>query len=352
MDSKVQIFAFTHKRFDIGQPENVEEYDIYKPLFVGAEGKEDTFGYLRDDAGDNISSKNCYYSELTGLYWVYKNVTDADIVGTCHYRRYLVNSSDNILSKSEILSILKDYDVITSKCLKLNFTYYYGFGENHKPYYLDETRKVIRDIYPEYLPDYDRLVNDKHTYFGNIMICKKQLFDEYAAWLFDILFELESRIVIEEEDSYHRRIFGFISEFLWYLYVRHNSINAEELKVGIVGEKIEIKAVREGLRQYFRDGDTAGAKEYFLEEKKKRPDMMMEASDITGELHICMEAIAISSLEEEVGLQSTIDRIRDYDEIVLYLTKLNNMVADGRDNDIDENVYSYVAVDVARRMYR
>ena len=137
MDKRVCIYAMTHKRFD------ESGLDLYKPLFVGAKGKNNTYGYIRDDSGDNISHKNCYYSELTGLYWVYRNVTDMDIVGCCHYRRYLIDESENILSKEQIINYLEDYDCITSKCLDLNYTYYYGFSENHKPYYLDETRKVM-----------------------------------------------------------------------------------------------------------------------------------------------------------------------------------------------------------------
>lgn len=347
MGKTIRIYAMTHKRFD------ESNLDLYKPLFVGAAGKDNTYGYLRDDTGINISDKNCYYSELTGLYWIYKNVTDLDIVGTCHYRRYLVDENDNLLNEEQIMGYLNDYDCITSKCLTLNYTYYYGFSENHKPYYLDETRKVIKRIFPDYLDDYDRLVNDKHTYFGNIMICEKSLFDNYAKWLFDILFELEDNIVIEEENSYHRRIFGFISEFLWYLWVVHNNIKAKELKVGIVGEKIEIKAVRNRLREYFKDGDVVGAKAYFLEERKKRPDMMMEASDITGELHICMEAIAVSSLEIEAGIENAIYRIRDYEEIVEYFSRLNEAVIAGREEDAEiATNYSDVAIEVARRMYR
>ena len=348
MGDRIRIYAMTHKRFD------ESNIDLYKPLFVGAAGKDNTYGYLRDDEGDNISSKNCYYSELTGIYYIYKNVTDVDIIGTCHYRRYLVDDNDSLLNKEQIVGFLEEYDCITSKCLNLNYTYYYGFSENHKPYYLDETRKVISRIYPDYLEDYDRLVNDKGTFFGNIMIARRELFCNYCKWLFDILFELEDNIVIEEEDSYHRRIFGFISEFLWYLWVVHNNIKAKELKVGIVGEKIEIKAVREGLREFFRKGDVDGAKAYFLEERKKRPDMMMEASDITGELHICMEAIAVSSLEKEQGIWDSISKIRDYDKIITYFVKLNEVVIAGAKEDMEKlrGVYSEIAIEVALRMYR
>ena len=45
----------------------------YLPLHVGKEGKND-IGFVGDNTGDNISSKNANYCELTGLYWAWKNL--------------------------------------------------------------------------------------------------------------------------------------------------------------------------------------------------------------------------------------------------------------------------------------
>lgn len=41
---------------------------MYIPVQVGARGKEE-LGYQKDDEGENISEKNPYFCELTGLYW-------------------------------------------------------------------------------------------------------------------------------------------------------------------------------------------------------------------------------------------------------------------------------------------
>ena len=111
---KIQIFAMTHKTFD--PPPD----PLYVSLQVGHATHED-LGYLADDTGDNISAKNCYYSELTGLYWVWKNVKDLDYVGVCHYRRYLLNDAGSIFTRAQLAPLLKDYDMITSKCLTLTF---------------------------------------------------------------------------------------------------------------------------------------------------------------------------------------------------------------------------------------
>ena len=87
----VTLFTMTHKKFQ--EPEDA----IYVPLHVGHACGED-FGYAGDDTGDNISEKNCYYGELTGVYWVWKNVHTTDYVGICHYRRYFCTEEGWILN--------------------------------------------------------------------------------------------------------------------------------------------------------------------------------------------------------------------------------------------------------------
>ena len=323
--TKTAIYVMTHKKFD----EPTDSH--YIPLQVGREGKDD-LGYLCDNTGDNISDQNCYFSELTGHYFVWKNIKDADIVGTCHYRRYLLNSNGYVLNANEINSILNDYDLITTKAIKLNYTYYDGFAANHKRLYLDETERVIADIFPDYIGTYRALVHSYDTYFGNMLIAKKALFNEYMEWLFAILFELQKRVEVDEEDSYHRRIFGFISEFLQYVWVQHHKLKAYTCKVGMIGEKAEIREVKNVLRKMFADGDTSSARSFFLEQKSKRPDLMMEASDITGELHLCMEIIAIAGLEERAYSTNIIKELHDYDKLIDFCNTLNNFTIDAIKN--------------------
>ena len=39
----------------------------------------------------------------------------------CHYRRYLLNEQEKLFTEAQILSLLQQYDVITTKELQLNF---------------------------------------------------------------------------------------------------------------------------------------------------------------------------------------------------------------------------------------
>ena len=77
----IKIFAFYYKNTPV-----LIHDDTYYPVMAGnlfVESKN----IQGDDTGDNISDKNRYYSELTGIYWAWKNRKE-DIVGCCHYRRY------------------------------------------------------------------------------------------------------------------------------------------------------------------------------------------------------------------------------------------------------------------------
>lgn len=49
--------------------------------------KEVPEGVYQDNQGDNISSLNKSYCELTTQYWAWKNM-QADYYGFCHYRRF------------------------------------------------------------------------------------------------------------------------------------------------------------------------------------------------------------------------------------------------------------------------
>lgn len=315
----VTIFTMTHKKFS--EPSD----PVYLPLQVGRACHED-LGYAGDDTGDNISAKNCYYGELTGVYWVWKNVRTTDYVGICHYRRYFCTEEGRILNEKDYLSILKEYDLITSKKLKLNFSYFDGYAGDYNIFDLITTGEVIREKYPAYYENFERLVHGNGTYFANMMVAQKELYDEYCTWLFSIFSEVEKRIDADSYDEYHKRVFGFISEFLLLVWAETKGLKVYECKVGMTTEKYETKQMKERLAEFFARKDIAGAKAYFLESLAKRPDVLMEASDITGELKVSMQAAAVCELEKEILGESVIDRISDFEGLMRYFNRLNEVI--------------------------
>lgn len=60
---------------------------------------------------------------------------------------------------------------------------------------------------------------------------KKSLCDRYCSWLFDILFELEKRIDVSSYDMYQKRVFGFLSERLFTVWLHHENLRVTNQEV-------------------------------------------------------------------------------------------------------------------------
>lgn len=322
----VTIFTMTHKKFPKpGDP-------VYVPLQVGRAGAAD-LGYIGDDTGVSISEKNCYYGELTGVYWVWKNIKTSDYVGICHYRRYFCTEEGRILTEKEYGEILSGYDMIASKKLKLNFSYYDGYASDYNIHDLNVVGEVIRRHYPEYGETFERLVHGRGTYFGNMMVCRKEIYDAYCEWLFGIFEKAEGGIDASGYDDYHKRVYGFISEFLLYVWTQVQGLRVYECKVGMTDEKRETTETKQRLAAYFAKKDIAGAKAYILACLEKRPDVLMEASDITGELKLSMQVIAVCELEKTAYGSCTIDRIQEFGALMSHFQKLNELILAYKDGE-------------------
>ena len=354
---KLRIYAMTHKKFDVPND------PMYQPLHVGHAIASD-LGYQGDDEGENISHLNCFYSELTGHYWLWKNCKDVDYIGTCHYRRYLINEQEKVLTEKEYKHLLETYDLVTTKRVILNNSYYYGFSANHNIKALDCTGEVIRDLYPEYYESFLNLVHANETYFGNMFVTRKVFFDSYCEWLFSIFAEVEKRINLDtDEDAYHKRVLGFISEFLLFVWVRVNQLKVYECKVGMLGEKAETRELKEKIAEYFEKKDVEGAMQYFLQVKTARPDVMMEASDVTGELRLCMQIIVTAGKEQAFYGHSVLDRQNNFRELITVFSRLNQIILrkhmdcyeeEDKNRDIrflQENEISEIAMEVAEAVY-
>ena len=224
MDVKVIIAA--HKKYQMPTDE------MYLPVHVGAVGKdsiEDNESvYQRDDEGENISELNPYFCELTGLYWAWKNLK-SDYIGLAHYRRHFSlhpHAKDKwsaVLKRAEIEQDLGKVRVFVPKKRWYYIeTLYSHYAHTHYASQLDETRRIIEGRFPEYVDSFDKAVKQRWGYMFNMMILEKGLFNDYCSWLFDILFELRSRIGKEAEESldkFQGRFYGRISEIIFNVWL-------------------------------------------------------------------------------------------------------------------------------------
>lgn len=251
------IFVITHKEVS-----PITDNPIYRFLQVGAFNKPH-FAEFADDTGDNISCKNNTFCELTGQYWIWKNYTDSDIVGLCHYRRYFFNGLNFIkiilsgknqepIDGNYIDKALKHHQMIVRYSFRGRFvagTIYNYYSKHHYRKDMDTARKVLHDIFPDYLESFDKVIFGYKIHPCNMIICRKEIFDSYSEWLFKVLFRLEQEIDISDYDDYQKRVFGFLSERLLRVWIVKNHISIKECCVHYVNDNRSLlKRIQDELK--------------------------------------------------------------------------------------------------------
>lgn len=217
----VKVIVAAHKPYEMPSDK------MYFPVHVGAYGKK-SIGYQRDDEGENISSLNPYFCELTGLYWAWKNLVE-DYIGLVHYRR-LFTMNGHILTESDIRPYLGKIKVFTPTKRKYYIeTLKSHYDHTHYPEHLDVTKSVVKKLYPEYLDAYEKAISRRWGYMFNMMIMKKELLNDYCTCLFNILNEVFKQIDTTDYQAFTKRYVGRMSEILFNVWLE-KKISTGELK--------------------------------------------------------------------------------------------------------------------------
>lgn len=229
MDIKIIVAA--HKEY------RMPWQRIYLPVQVGAAGKE-SIGYQRDDEGDNISEKNDTYCELTGMYYAWKNI-DADYIGLVHYRRYFAglrytfskDPFDKIMDYVDAVQAFKNADIVVPNKRE----YYIESLYSHYDHTLDGNHlkvayRIIAKEYPDYISSANRVYHRTWGYMFNMLIARKDLFDSYCEWLFDILGKMEEYIDVSDKSAFEKRLYGRVSEILFNVWLDYHISQGLKIK--------------------------------------------------------------------------------------------------------------------------
>lgn len=200
------------------------------PIQVGASLCEERVAEILDCNGENISDKNVNYSELTALYWMWKNrlasqeiyeVSNSyesyeEYYGLSHYRRILELSEDDILRlQSNKVDVVLPYPM----------SYEPNIEEHHKRYLNDTDWKAlltaIEELQPEYFKAFQNILCQQYFYNYNIILARKKVLKAYCDWLFPILERIEQLSTPKGWERQDRYI-GYMGETLETLYFMYN----------------------------------------------------------------------------------------------------------------------------------
>ena len=220
--------------------------NIIFPVSAGTAlyNKNDIVLSMHDNDGDNISNKNPSYCELTVQYWAWKNLR-CDVCGIFHQRRFLdlsginkrypyriAKQPDEItlqkagLSYQAVCELTDKYSVIANRRENLYESVETFYNRNDRQNFDDIglLKDIIKEKYSEYYPSAEKYFKGTYSYFCNVFIMDKKMFDCYSEWLFDILFEYEKR---KPENLFYLREMGKLGERLFGIYMTYIKDNTD-----------------------------------------------------------------------------------------------------------------------------
>lgn len=249
--AEIKIAVACHK------PSELPDNPLYCPVQVGAAlAKRRMPNMAHDDEGDNISTKNGSYCELTAQYWAWKNL-DADYLGLCHYRRFLTFPEgdyklDNrkqiqagildaynmerfgLLDERLMHQVIEDNDCVVGELEDITGLYtprgkqktvYQHWAAHDRDlinkHDLDKLIELVDEFYPQYATDMHEYLAGKQFLGYNCFVMRRELFDQLCSFEFDILEKLEDRTELTNYNQMRTRIYGFMAEILYSVFVFH-----------------------------------------------------------------------------------------------------------------------------------
>ena len=252
-----KVLIAAHKEY------RMPEDDLYVPVQVNCAGQNDRFaGYAHDDEGENISSKNPGYCELTALYWGWKNLS-CDYLGLVHYRRHFTGKGkgdkwQRILTGREAGDLLEQlakqdvFVILPKKRYYMIETLYSHYAHSHHEEDLKAAAGAIHTYYPDYADAYVEVMKRRSAHMFNMCIMRKDLLDEYCTWLFDLLERIEQELDISSYTDFDKRVFGRISELLLDVWITKHQIAYHELPVINLEGENWIRKIPRFLRRKIR----------------------------------------------------------------------------------------------------
>lgn len=200
--------------------------DFILPMQAGAKLTSVRMAPLLDKDGDNISEKNPNYSELTGLYWIWKNrlcrmgtgdSEDTQYYGMAQYRRMLIFSEDDRLRLLD-----NDVDVVLPYPMPYDPNVHAHHMRWVKPVDWEALLTALRELSPEYADYFPTVLEQEYHYNYNVILARKQVLREYCEWLFPILERVEELSDPKGSERGDRYI-GYMGETLETLYFMKNA---------------------------------------------------------------------------------------------------------------------------------
>ncbi|HVN34368.1 MAG TPA: DUF4422 domain-containing protein [Casimicrobiaceae bacterium] len=233
---RIGLYAVGHR------PERMPAIPGIRRILAGAGGQQSGLdpGIARDDVGESIAHRNSVCSEMTAIYWVWKNVNDLDAVGFCHYRRYfdfrtsvwqperethvrsarqLQRYSPRFVNAAVIDRHLDEEAIIVARPTVEGVANAEQYMIAHVAEHYLAMLNYILARHPDHARQAIAQVRDVRFYGNNMFVMPWAAFDGLCQFWFDCLFGIDERLG-DLPAGYQRRVLAFLSERIFDIHVR------------------------------------------------------------------------------------------------------------------------------------
>ena len=252
-DTKIKILVCCHK--DCKRVKN----DIFTPILLGSYFADDNLkNSFKDDfwdsTGENCGEMHPFMAEITAIYWAWKNydkLGNPDYIGLFHYRRFLnfgmelpendywknafFDFDDETINRFEwkkesIENVCKNFDLLLPKVEQILDPYDWmtpctletHYKHSHIAEDFDTMISVVNEVAPDYSNAAEITRNSNYGYFCNMFVMKRELFFDYANFLFTVLNTVRNKIDLDSErysKVENKRVLGFLAERIFNIWI-------------------------------------------------------------------------------------------------------------------------------------
>lgn len=238
------------------------------PLQLGAFESGYELPITKDTSGINRGEKHYFYSEYSGIYWLWKN-NNSTYKGIMHHRRFLCDHQEGFIRKCKhakrflsawVKNLFCNYFSYFVDIRECNEQVYYKnietlekslnsgkfekyhilvpkayhfYPVNNRDFYIGAITRpilqivdqIIEEKHPDYIQYWIKTNRSRKIYYANISIMRDSYFDKYCDFVFHVFDELENKLI---SDGYYinllteksvNRLFGYIGEMLTNTFV-------------------------------------------------------------------------------------------------------------------------------------
>ncbi len=179
-----------------------------------------------------------------------------------------------------------------------------------------------------------------------MFVSSSERFREYTDWRVSIFDLAKEEIDVSGYDEYHKRLYGFLSEQLNFVWIKSKDLAYHELPVGITQEKAETIELKYRLAEEIKTADPecgGRALALFRNEMERRPDVMLGGSDLSGELTDMFRILYILEQEQRNEPEKCMLRLTNrLDQLVIHYRLITSILKKQKEAAASDEEIAYL----------